>query len=33
MTLTNVVVRGKHFDVTVDRGADGKVRVRRMPLE
>ncbi|MGH8216609.1 MAG: glycosyl hydrolase family 65 protein, partial [Rhodanobacteraceae bacterium] len=29
MTLKNVTFRGKHYDITVDRGADGKPRLRR----
>ena len=29
LTLTNVTFRGKRFDITIDRGADGKPRVQR----
>lgn len=29
MTLKNVTFRGRHYDVTVDRGADGKPRLTR----
>ncbi len=29
LTLTNVTFRGKHFDITVDRDADGKPRLKR----
>ena len=31
LTLTNVTFRGKHFDIIVDRGADGRARLRREP--
>jgi hypothetical protein len=29
LTLTNVSFRGKHYDITVDRDAAGKPRLRR----
>jgi protein-glucosylgalactosylhydroxylysine glucosidase len=32
MTLKNVTFRGKRYDITVDRGADGKPRLIRKPL-
>ncbi|HJP98709.1 MAG TPA: glycosyl hydrolase family 65 protein [Rhodanobacteraceae bacterium] len=32
LTLTNVTFRGKRYDITVDRDADGRVRLRRKPL-
>jgi trehalose/maltose hydrolase-like predicted phosphorylase len=31
LTLTNVTFRGKHFDITVDRDANGKPRLQRNP--
>ncbi|MGH8192015.1 MAG: glycoside hydrolase family 65 protein [Rhodanobacteraceae bacterium] len=31
MTLENVMFRGHPYDITVDRGADGKVRLSRKP--
>lgn len=31
VTLKNVTFRGKHYDITVDRGADGEPRLRRSP--
>ncbi|MGN6788128.1 MAG: glycoside hydrolase family 65 protein [Rhodanobacteraceae bacterium] len=32
LTLTNVTFRGKHYAITVDRGAGGRMRLRRKPL-
>jgi trehalose/maltose hydrolase-like predicted phosphorylase len=32
MTLKRVTFRGRHYDITIDRGADGKPRLRRTPL-
>jgi hypothetical protein len=29
LTLTNVTFRGRHYDITVDRDASGKPRLRR----
>ncbi|HJR10265.1 MAG TPA: glycoside hydrolase family 65 protein [Rhodanobacteraceae bacterium] len=31
LTLTNIALRGKHYDITVDRDASGKLRLRRTP--
>ena len=31
VTLKNVTFRGKHYDLTIGRGADGKVALRREP--
>jgi trehalose/maltose hydrolase-like predicted phosphorylase len=31
MTLKNVTFRGQRYDITIDRGADGKVRLTRKP--
>ncbi len=31
LTLTNVTFRGRRYDITVERGADGKPRLRRTP--
>ena len=31
LTLTNVTFRGKHYDITVDRDANGKPRLHREP--
>ncbi|MDE2225472.1 MAG: glycoside hydrolase family 65 protein [Xanthomonadaceae bacterium] len=31
LTLTNITFRGKHYEITVDRDASGKPRLRRMP--
>lgn len=32
MTLQNITFRGQHYDVTIDRDADGKPRLRRKLL-
>jgi hypothetical protein len=31
LTLTNVTFRGRHFDITLDRDANGKPRLQRTP--
>jgi len=32
MTLKNVAFRGHRYDITIDRGSDGKPRLMRRPL-
>lgn len=32
LTLQNVTFRGRHYDITVDRGADGRPRLRQVVL-
>ena len=32
MTLKNISFRGHRYDITIDRGADGKARLTRKPI-